>query len=960
MVVALLLNTMDAMGQVSVTKSGTSVMPVDYPRATPHRWQKSGTSLPDPTAGTYLVVTRGDLLMALEPFLEWKRQQGYRVEVLVMTTRESDSIKAALQARYDGATALRPAQKYVLLVGDVGRLKSCQGRYTPTGLDNSVTDLYYGEYTGDYIPEALVGRLSVSDSAELSTVVCKTVDYEQGRWASATQMLLTAGEESRANAATTTNGQVHYLSELVAEYRPGLDTVCFYNPASGNQLEPVVRALDTANALINYTAHCTREGWSSPAVDPTTVDTLNRAVPTVWVNNCCLSNAFNTTCFGERLLRSAEGGAVVAIGATNETLWNEDYYWAVGAKCPPTEDPPYDSSLPGAFDRILLGEDAMKIVVSEVGEMDGGSPKLEISGRYDADAVSVGALNYAGCSAVTWAGSPYDAYYWETYCLLGDPSLSLMLGATDTLMLDVALGEGGSLTEGLTGVAVRGSPWSRVSATQKGALLGTVLTDGEGYGFVSFCQGLTGDSLTLTATRPESIFRQVTLPLSAQLHGRLAVTRVGVDSSGTTLELNLRNVGQETVRAHCLALAQGEADKALGAELLSDSLVATIDSLACGAELLLRWPIGEYTIGSLPLLLGHVTLSDGTQSYATLNLAIDMEDLRPQLSTWLLSDEAGNVPKQIVPGDSYAVGAVLTCEADSAQLWVNGNSVATSTECNRLVGTFDVPRETERLQVELQVSKDRWVGRYGGWLLAYNNMEDFESGDWNNCPWQIKNLYPWRIDSTAVHNGLFCARSASVGDNQRSTMALEVETLVDDSVVFYYNVSSEGSDWLYFFVDGRRRGYWSGNSGWQRYARLLPAGKHTLQWIYQKDASRSEREDRARIDDIRLPLVLWSAPYGHGVRDSVGVGFDKAVDGDGNFNSWPNPAVERVTFLHGSRPYGRVLEVYDVYGRMVDRIKIADNSTATQYSTRHLRFGTYLLVLRDKDGILVRKLIVTK
>jgi len=173
-------------------------------------------------------------------------------------------------------------------------------------------------------------------------------------------------------------------------------------------------------------------------------------------------------------------------------------------------------------------------------------------------------------------------------------------------------------------------------------------------------------------------------------------------------------------------------------------------------------------------------------------------------------------------------------------------------------------------------------------------------------------------------------------------------------------VSSEGSDWLYFFVDGRRRGYWSGNSGWQRYARLLPAGRHTLQWIYQKDASGSERDDCAHIDDIRLPLAVWSAPYGHGVKDSVGVGFGDGFDNGDDFDIWPNPAIERVTMTHGTRPYERLLTVYDTYGRVVDEIKIEDNCGTTQYLTHHLRFGIYTLVLHNKEGRLVRKLIVTK
>ena len=959
------LNVLTAAGQESVTKSGTQVTPADRLRATPLLLQKSAASLPDPTAGTYLVVTREDLLVPLEPLLEWKRQQGFRVETLIMTSRESDSIREALQARFDSATTFCPAQKYVLLVRDIDRLRSCQGRYTPGGLENSITDLYYGEYTGDYIPEAMVGRLSVADSAELVAVVKKTIAYEQGRWAAAERMLLTAGKETRANAPTTTNGQVRYLSELVAAYRPRLDTVCFYNPTSEYQLDTIVRALDHPNALINYTAHCTRQGWSNPPVGYTTVDTLQGAVPTVWVNNCCLSNSFGTTCFGERLLRNAERGAVAVIGATNETLWNEDYYWAVGAKYPPTENPIYSGDRPGAFDRVLIGgADSVNTMFTK------SSGTVAVPGRYDADAVALGALNYAGCSAVTLVGSPYDAFYWETYCLLGDPSLSLMLGNADTLTLalaqnlgmDTARDDGScdSLMAGMTSVAIVGSPWSRISATQKGVLLGTVLTDSSGHGTLLFNQGLTGDSLTLTATRPESIFKQLTIPIVQPFEGRLAVTNAAVNPEGSALNLWLKNVGMTSASNHRLVLRQTAEDTALGIAIGADSLTATIGLMESGEELLLTCSLREYTVGQLPLLLGKMALYDSLEEYATMPLALAMEDLRPRLSAWLLTNEVNEPVRVIAANQTYTFGATLAHQADSARLWVNDSLVAYNIHCDQLSGTFNTNNDTERLRVELLVNKDRWNERYSGWLLAHNNMEDFESGDWSNYPWQCNNLNPWQIDSSTAAHGHFCVRSAAIGHSQRSTMTLEIETLVEDSVVFYYYVSSEGSDWLYFFVDGRRRGYWSGYSGWQRYARFLPAGRHTLQWFYQKDASGSEREDCARIDDIRLPLAVWGNPYGHSVKDSVDVGISHFVGNCNGFDLWPNPAREGVTITHESRPYRRVLKVYDAYGCMVDEIKIADNCETTQYLTQQLRFGIYTLVLHDKTGRLVRKLIVTK
>ncbi len=921
-----------AVGQEVVTKSGTWVTAADRVAATLAPAQKEASPLPDPTAGTYLVVTREDLLAPLEPLLQWKREQGFRVETLVMHSRESDSIRAALQARYSSATVLRPPQRYVLLVGDVDRLQACQGRYTPGSLSNSVTDLYYGEYTGDYVPEALVGRLSVADSGQLSHVVAKIIAYEQGRWAAAERALLAAGYEERANAPTTTNGQVNYLAQMTANYRPELDTVCFYNPASGNQLDSLVRALDQANALVNYTAHCTAQGWNSPAVSHRTIDTLQQAVPTVFVNNCCLSNSFNITCFGEQLLRMADGGAVGVIGATNETLWSEDYFWAVGAKYPPTLHPAYESQRPGAFDQLLTG------------------------GHGTPDAVTLGEMNYAGCSAVTLVGSPFDAFYWETYCLLGDPSMTLMMGSQDSLTLTLA----DSLTAGSTHIEVTSQPWSRISATQSGRLLGTVLTDGDGHGFLSLTQGLSGDSLTLTATKAESIFKQVTLPIATPQKGLLAITEATLEAD-TLLRLTLRNAGTETAEGHRLALTQDSSDRLGGAALVQGTLHYALPTAPSHSTVTLSLPLGGCSLGTLPILRCRLALANQADSvYSTLPLSLEMEDLRPHLARLQLLDEHNQPLRKIALGGSCQVETTLAHEADSVRLTVNHLPLGTGLNTDQLILPFEADSSEVHYYLELDVHKDRWHESYRGWLLAENNMEDFESGDFSNYPWQETNLYPWLIDSTMAHRGRFSAKSASIADAQRSTMTLEIETLTDDSISFYYTVSSEGSDWLYFFLDSKRRGYWSGNSGWQYYSRALPAGKHRLQWIYQKDASRSERDDCAHIDDIRLPMALWSHPYGHSEADETSVGIAEPEGQIADFSLFPNPAAGSVTLQHNQRPYSREVTLYDIYGRRVGEIIIEGGCQTTQYLTHHLRSGIYTLVLRDKESSLVRKLIVTK
>ena len=127
-------------GQETLTKSGTPIRPAERMAATFPPTFKSNPSYSDSTAGIYIVVTRSDLLEPIQPLLQWKRQQGYRVELICSTTHAPDSIQNQLLHRYESATSARPAQRYVLIVGDVDRIQSFAGKYTPSGLNNRNTD----------------------------------------------------------------------------------------------------------------------------------------------------------------------------------------------------------------------------------------------------------------------------------------------------------------------------------------------------------------------------------------------------------------------------------------------------------------------------------------------------------------------------------------------------------------------------------------------------------------------------------------------------------------------------------------------------------------------------------------------------------------------------------------------------------------------------------------------------
>ena len=425
-----------------------------------------------------LIVSRPQFREGLQSFAQWKRQEGFEVVELYADTNNCFMVKEMVAERM-AEYGQWPA--YMLLVGDHEQLEAFHGSIAMNG-ESHFTDLLYSDFEGDYEPETMLGRWPVNDTDELRTVVEKTLRYEQFLGMDTLQlnrMLLVAGREYGEPAPTTTNGQVNYLKRETKLSYPDMDTFCWYNPASDSLGTTIASAIGQGACLLNYTGHDIFTGWNHPTMTADMIAATGMTQPTVWVNNCCQSNAFTGTGFGERLLRMPVGGAVGVIGATNSTLWAEDYYWAVGARDYLCLDPVYDSAALGGFDGLI--------------------------GRHRTTA-TLGELLHNGNRAVVASGSTYVKYYWEIYCLLGDPSLKPWIGVPQRISLTVD-----SVSYGQSAIDVTGTPGARVTAVQGNELLGVADIDSTGQVSLELHRALDNRRLLVTATGVNLQPRVVTL-----------------------------------------------------------------------------------------------------------------------------------------------------------------------------------------------------------------------------------------------------------------------------------------------------------------------------------------------------------------------------------------------------------------------------------------------------------------
>ena len=918
-----------AIAQGFITKSGTAVYPA--PHSTSFQQTPSkGFLRPSSYAGQYYIVAPQEFIPHLQQFIRWKRQEGYSVRLITPHVVQRDSIRAALSELY---ASLSDPLTYILLVGDIDRIPSFPGRHTPSGLSTQLTDLYYAEYNGDFIPEAMLGRLSVADTLQLTAVLNKIIAYEQGRYATQlSQFLLVAGAEDRSPAPTTTNGQVNYLSTLVAEHHPETDTICFRNPTSSALRDSIIAAALQPNVAINYTAHCTQSGWTNPAFSIPLADSLPMPFPTLYINNCCRSNAFGSDCFGEHLLRKPLGGAVGVIGASNETLWAEDYYWAVGAKYPLSLQPDFIPSLPGAFDQFIAD-----------------TPEASTP---DSPPYTLGAMLHKGCNAVATAGSPFDAYYWEIYCLLGDPSMIPYWPNPDTLSLLTP----DSIMAGTTTLPIISSSASRLTVIADTTILATTISHNDDTTTLSLCKAIDADSITLTITCPKALSLSRTIPVFHPRKPFLALVDSHADS--TSLFLRIKNVGLFPALGHTLTLTQDSPD---GLQLTTP-FTLTIPFLDALADTLISFSLSDCIPGIEPLFSAILTFTDSLgETYSTLHLNTPLPDTRPQLLQIAILLPDSSQALQLLPNNEYVLKARFSHSPQSLSVTLQDTLLPLTSDGTTFSVPFRTPENIGHLCLTLTPSLGNWSHTHTYWLTAYQTLEPFEDGNFSVLPWQHPTIYPWISDTLASHSGLRCARSSPVGDHQQSTLSLDILTLVDDSISFFYNVSSESSDWLNFYIDGRRRGFWSGNTGWQYYSRLLPAGQHRLQWVYQKDISTSQLDDCARIDDLRLPLALWSQPAGIPTPDTTHSSIPSQPQPTHLlFSLSPNPARDVITISLPDSPKSCSISFFDNLGRHVDKIILPPHTPSTQYSTLHLRLGTYTAVLHHPAGTAIKKMIVIR
>ena len=426
-------------------------------------YTKSAASLSTSSPATYVIVAHSSFKEALKRFIAWKTRKGFRV-ITAYTDNPAlgitaASIKAYLQGLYNNPPSGYNPPSFVLIAGDVAQIPAWNTGGHPS-------DLYYCEYTGDHIPEVTYGRFAAQNTEQLNAYIDKTLEYEQYTMPSDDflgEAVMVAGADA-TNGPLYGNGQINYGTENYFNTAHNIlsHTYLQPEPISANYALNIRQNISNGVGFANYTAHGSESGWADPSLQIANIASLQNAHKyPLMIGNCCKAANFSVNCFSKEITRAANKGALGYIGCSDYSYWDEDYWWACGYKTPISTHPPYEADHIGAYDRTFH---------------DHGESLPEYF-------VTMGQMVQGGCLAVEESNSGMKLYYWQTYCLMGDPSLSIYYSIPPALQA----GFGHTLPVSMTSLSITTEPLSYVSLSlNDSTILDVKSVDSTGIAILNF------------------------------------------------------------------------------------------------------------------------------------------------------------------------------------------------------------------------------------------------------------------------------------------------------------------------------------------------------------------------------------------------------------------------------------------------------------------------------------------
>jgi len=822
---------------------------------------------------TYVIVSDPMFQAALQPFIQWKIKKGFAIieaytnDPNVGTT--TTTIKNYLKNLYLTPPAGFNAPSFILLVGDVAQIPAFSGS------GGHVTDLYYAEYTNDILPELYYGRFSANNLNELQPQIDKTLEYEQYLMPDPSfldEVVMVAGEDG-THQLTWGNGQINYGTTYYFNLAHGLTSHTYLQPepSGQNYSQMIKQNVSDGVGYANYTAHGSPSGWAAPSFVISDIANLQNAHKyPLMVGNCCSTSEYQTTCFAEAVLRAQNKGALGYIGGSNSTYWDEDYWWGVGFKSI-SANPTYDPTKLGGYDRTFH---------------DQGEPLAEWY-------VTQGQMVQGGNMAVQQSNSGMKTYYWEIYCLMGDPSLMVYYSQPP----DITANYQALMPLASTTFTVNTDPYAYVAISKDGVLYGAAVADNAGLAEVTLIPITVPGTADIVITKqngkpfigtvqvaspngPYILFDALTLDDSQGNNNGLADY-----SEEIYFDVTLENLGSQTGSNLVATLSttnqyvtildntQNWPNIPAGSNLLQDNAFEVkLDNILPDQE------VAQFTL----------QVTNGTDTW-TSNFNVTLNAPVLSVGSLTIDDAAGNNNGQLDPGEtvnlilanindghSDAPGTTATISSGSGLITINSSSynvgmLAAGATANAVfsISVSPTAQTGDLVNIDYLVQSGGYSATKALSLTVGLIIEDFETGDFTAFDWEFAGNANWVINQTVPYEGIYCAESGNISDQQSTTLLITLTVTMADQISFYRKVSSEADyDYLRFYIDNTMKEEWSGEADWDQVSYAVTAGEHTFKWEYSKDYSVSNGSDAGYVDYIVFPPCA-SGPMPLGVTASA-------------------------------------------------------------------------------------------
>ncbi len=804
-----------------------------------------------------IILTDTSFRKHLEPLYLWKTRKGFKLRILYRGKNYAGEtyteLKASIENIYRSSSENGHPPEYLLIIGDVNRVP-----FYGTGY---ISDMYYGEFdgNGDYMPEMYIGRIPASDTNAVKSVVNKILQYEKHDFADTNtfygRALVTTGRD--ATYGNYMNGQVKYAVTNYLKPENRINNYHFYYPEGHTKKDSIMKLISLGLSFINYTGHGNSSGWLHLEIKtPDIVSFRNKNMYPFVISNACRTAQFNDTAsFGNKIVVAAGKGAIGFIGCSNDSYWDEDFYWSVGAGAP-GPDPKYSDTGLGAYDRLF--------------HKNGELPSEWMT--------TIGQVNFAGNLAVSSSPSSRKKYYWETYTVIGDPSITPIIGVPDPF--DISLPD--TLPPGIRSISLTVDPFAYVAISDFTTLWdasfaspsGSVVLNIPLHSKDSCLIVITGQNrIPLIKTVYFSDISGEFINLSGIVLDDYEANNNGKADYGEKLTLKIRisNLGMTAAYDLTASLTSSSPWVTINNGLINVGTVPSLSELITenGFELTIGDDIPDQGIITFDLLLKDIITSKQYKVDITVNAP------RIEIINCILDDSViGNNNFVADPGETFELlfqvantgssntSGQLMIESPDANLMVLDPNIKSGilrhgevTEIRVIVMVSEYANFGDFIYIASLLDCDPFIADKSFSFRVGRIRESFESASFSVFPWINISSKPWIISQSNAADGNFSARSGKISHNGSSNLMIRTVFPENDTLKFRSKVSSElNYDYLEFRLNGDEILRRSGETPWEKHSIPVSEGENKMEWTYVKDNSVSQGSDAAWIDLIDFSL----------------------------------------------------------------------------------------------------------